>query len=402
MVTTSGQTSGESDYFLSCGDVLLESFDRIELRPPAITGEHMVSGRRSLNLELQSLNNFVPLLWKIDTTPTLIPLQQGVSVYNLPTDCVTMLDTYIRTFQLPNQFNVTPSFTTTAGSNIITAVINNTGLLPGQWFQIVTPVYIDGLVLEGYYEVIDTLNTSTFTFAATGNGTTGTTGGTLALFITNSASSLVQITLNNHGYAAGQLFNVAASTSVDGLSLYGTYLITSVIDLNNFVIQTYMVASSAAQAYENNNQLRVQAQSYNVDPIDRILTPIGRTDYAQFPDKFTQTIPTQYLFLRNVNPTVTLYQVPDGNGPYMLCTYLMRRIQNANPSMNEIPDVHFLFLDALCARLAVRLAVKYAKKMLEVLVPMAKEAWEAAISENRERAEIFLAPNLSPYWNIGG
>jgi hypothetical protein len=396
-------TSGSSNYFLSNADILIESFDRIELRPPALTGEHIISGRRSLNLEMASWGSDVPLLWKVDSTPTLIPLQQGVSVYNLPTDTVTMLDTYIRTFQLSNQFNVAPYFTTTAGSNIITAVISSSGLLPGYWFQIVTPVYIDGLLLFGYYQVIDVYNANTFTFQASGNATYGVTGGgTLAVFTTTSASSSVLVTLNNHGYAAGQIFNVGATTSVDGLTLYGAYNITSVIDLNNFTIQTYTPASSSTFASENGGLLQVQAQSYSVDPIDRILTPIGRTDYAQFPDKFTQTIPSQYLFMRNVNPTVTLYQVPDGNGPYVLCTYLMRRIQNAGVGMGEIPDIHFLALDAICARMAARLAVKYAKAMLPVLQPLAKEAWDNFIEENRERAEVFLAPNLSPFWNIGG
>ena len=395
-------TSGQSDYFLSNADVLIESFDQIEIRPPALTGEMMISGRRSLNLELLSWGSQVPLLWKVDAEPTLIPLQQGVAVYNLPTDTVTMLDTYIRTFQLPNQFNVTPSFTTTKGSDIITATVSNNGLLPGYWFQITTPVYIDGLVLFGFYEVIDILSTSSFTFAAAGNGTSGATGGTLALFTTTTTNSLVQVTLNNHGYAAGEMFNVAASSPVGGLTLYGPYNITTVIDLNNFVIQTYTPAPLSAMAYENNGLLQVQGQSTGVDPIDRILTPVGRTDYAQFPDKFTQTIPTQYYFARNVQPTVTLYQVPDGNGPYVLSVYLMRRIQNANLGMGEIPDVHYLALDALCSRLAARLAVKYAKAMLPVLVPIAKLAWDNFIEENKERAEIYVAPNLAPYWNIGG
>ena len=393
-------TSGKSDYFLSNADILIESFDRIELRPPALTGEHMISGRRSLNLEMASWGSQVPLLWKVDTVPTLIPLQQGVSVYDLPTDTVTMLDTYIRTFQLPNQFNFTPAFTTTANSNIITANIANTGLLPGFWFQLTTPVYIDGIVLFGFYEVINTLSTSSFTFQAAANGTAGVSGGVVPVFTSTSASTLIQVTLNNHGYAAGQMFNVAASTLVGGITLYGAYNIASVTDLNNFVIQTYQQASSSAIVSENNGQAQIQGQSYSVNPLDRILTPIGRTDYAEFPDKFTQTIPTQYLFMRNIQPTVTLYQVPDGNGPYVLSVYLMRRIQNADVSMGEIPDIHFLALDAICAKMAARLAVKYAKKMLPILQPLAKEAWDNFIVENREKAEDYIVPNLAPYYRM--
>jgi len=402
MVLPAGSaTSNDSSFFLSVGNCVLEALDRCEIRPPAITGEHMISARRSINLEMISWGNMVPLLWKIDSTPTMIPLQQGVSVYNLPTDTVTMLDTYIRTFQLPNQFNVVPNFTTTAGSNIITATIANNAMLPGFWFQITTPIAIDGLVLFGFYEVISVLNSASFTFAASGNALIGVANaGVPPLFISATGNALVQVTLPNHGYSAGQIFNIVPLSQVDGILLQGAYQITSVTDVNNFIIQTFTPASAIASSYENNGQVQVQTQSTTVDPIDRILTPIGRTDYAMFPDKFTQTIPTQYLFLRNVNPTVTLYQVPDGNGPYVLQTYLMRRIQNANPSMNEIPDVHFLFLDALCARLAARLAVKYAKAMLPVLQPLAKEAMDLALEENRERAENYIVPNLAPYYRM--
>jgi hypothetical protein len=393
-------TSGQSNYFLSNSDVVLEAFDNCEIRPPAITSEHMISARRSLNLEFSSWDSSVPLLWKVDATPTLIPLQQGVSVYNLPTDTVTMLDTYIRTFQLPNQFNVTPSFTTTANSNIVTANIANTGMLPGYWFQITTPVAIDGILLFGFYEVITVLSNSFFTFAATSNAIAGATGGLLPFFATISTSTLVSVTFSNHGLVAGQSFNVAASTVVGGITILGSYIVQTVISANLFTIQTNMVASINASAYENNGMVQLQTQSNTVDPIDRILTPIGRTDYAEFPDKFTQTIPTQYYFARNVNPTVTLYQVPDGNGPYVLSVYLMRRIQNAGLGMGEIPDIHFLALDAICKRMSARLAIKYAKAMLPVLAPIAKEAWDNFLEENRERAEICLAPNLAPYYRI--
>lgn len=394
-------TSGVSDYFLSNADVIIEALDRCEIRPPAVTGEHMISARRSLNLEMVSWNNSVPLLWKIDALPTLIPLQQGVSVYNLPTDTVTMLDTYLRTFQLLNQFNVAPEFTTTLNSTTVQAVVPNNGMLPQYWFQIATPIAVGGLVLFGFYQITEVIDTNTFQFTATSAATANAIStGLLPLLTTQLASTTVQVTLANHGYVAGQTFNIAAQTTVGGITLLGSYTISSVSDANNFFIQTFMTPSSATSAYENNGQVRIQAQSFNANPIDRILTPIGRTDYAQFPDKFRQTIPTQYFFERNVNPTVTMYQVPDQNGPYVLSTYLMRRIQNANPSMGEIPDIHYLFLDALCAKLAARLAVKYAKKMLPLLKEEANEAWALATTENRERAEDFIVPNLAPYFRM--
>lgn len=407
-------TSGQSNFFLSNADVLLESFSRCEMPPESLTSEHMISARRSIGLEFIAWNSSIPLLWKIDATPTMIPLQQGVSVYNLPTDTVTMLDTYLRTFQLPNQFNVAPSFTTVAGSTNIQASIANNGMLPGYWFQITTPVAIGGIVLFGFYQITTIVSASVFNFTALTAATSSVvSGGVLPVFTTTAANTLVLVNLANHGYVAGQSFNIATQTQVGGIILLGTYTINSVPDSNSFYIQTNTQASFSASATENNGLMQIQAQaltSANIiapgqpsgtDPIDRILTPIGRTDYAMFPDKFTQTTPSQYLFLRNVNPTVTTYQVPDGNGPYVLMTYLMRRIQNAGIGMGEIPDIHFLAQDALCARLAVRLAVKYAKPMLAVLKQEAKESWESFIVENREQGvENYVTPNLSGYWNI--
>lgn len=393
-------TSGQSSFFLSNGDLIIEAMDRLEIRSGEITSEHMVSARRSLGLEMVSWDNQVPLLWKIDATPTLIPLQQGVSVYNLPTDTVTMLDTYIRTFQLLNQFNPVPNFTTTLNSNIVTAVIANNGMLPGYWFQVVVPVAVGGLLLFGFYQVATLIDTNTFTFVAASNATASTSTCSVPLFTSTAGSPFVHVTFAGHGLVAGESFNVTVQTNVGGIILLGSYLVSNVSDANNLTISTFMNASSSVSVYENGGNTQIQAQSTSADPIDRILTPIGRTDYAQFPDKFTQTIPTQYLFLRNVNPTVTLYQVPDGNGPYVLSVYLMRRIQNANLGMGEIPDVHFLALDALCAKLAARLAVKYAKAMLPVLKADAKEAMDLFLTENREKAEEYVVPNLSPFWRM--
>ena len=68
--------------------------------------------------------------------------------------------------------------------------------------------------------------------------------------------------------------------------------------------------------------------------------------------------------------------------------------------MGQTADVHFRFLDALCAKLAARLAIKYAKPMLAVLAPAAKDAWDNAIGEERERAENFIMPDLSGYYRI--
>jgi len=72
--------------------------------------------------------------------------------------------------------------------------------------------------------------------------------------------------------------------------------------------------------------------TYNVDPqtimildayieygspaTDRLIFPISRTEYASYPDKTIQNVPTVFWFDRLIAPTITLWAAPDGNGPY--------------------------------------------------------------------------------------
>jgi hypothetical protein len=375
---------------------VVESFDRLEVRPTALTSEHMISARRSINLELLSWGNAVPLLWKMQLLS--IPLLQGVATYSLPVDTDTVLDTYVRTFQLPNQFNVGGAFTTTSGSNVVTVVISGSALQPGYWINITTPVAIGGLLLSGFYQTVTQINATTFTFVAAGNATSSVTGGTLPQFFTTSGSTSVTCVLANHGLSAGQTFNIAATTLVGNVTLLGSYTVASVTNSSTFIFTAASQASSTASAFENSNLVQFFTQSSTVDPIDRFLEPVGRTDYAMYPDKFVQGVPNVYWVNRTITPTITLYQVPDGNGPYVLYLWRMVRIQDAALGNGQTPDVHFLFWDALCAKLAARLAVKYDKAMLPVLQPLAKEAWEMAINENRERAQNFIMPELSVYY----
>lgn len=390
-------SSGTYNFFLNVGDIVFEALDRCEIRPPAITGEHMQSSRRSINLELQTWGNRTPNLWEISLFT--IPLVQGVSTYNVPSNVIAVLDTYVRTYQLSNTFNVTPDFTTTQGSSTVIAVVSNNGLLPGFWFQVTTPVAIDGLLLYGFYQVVTVIDSNTFTFVAGGTGALGVSGGgTLAQFVTFPANSSINVALANHGQVAGGQFNVAANTNVGGIVLFGNYLVVSVSDANNFVIQSLALPSLNDTEYENAGLAQILGQPANADPIDRIMTPQGRTDYAMYPDKFRQGIPTIYWFNRQINPTLTVWNVPDGYGPYLLSFYAMTQVQDANPGMGETPNIPYRFLDALCAGLAARLAVKYAKAMLPVLEPMAKAAWLEAATEDRERAEQFILPDLGQYF----
>lgn len=390
-------TSGTYNFNPSLADIALEALDRCEIRPPAITNEIMTSVKRSINLELERWSNLGVNLWLVDLQT--INLVQGVTTYSIPPETVSILDVYIRTFSLTNTFNVPVSFSIVSGSPTITVAVANHGLQTGNFVNILTQIGIGNLMLYGFYEVASVVNSGIFTITAYVNATsTINNGGSVPLFTPTAGSSLMKVTLANHGLANGQLFNVAVQTIVAGVILFGSYTVVNVIDASNFTMQLMEDAGNNTSVSENMGQLQLQTQSTTADPVDRIMTPMGRTDYAMQPDKFVQATPTQYWFDRLINPQITMWPVPDQNGPYQLQYYRMRRIQDASPTMGQTAEIPYRFIDAFCARLAHRLAIKYAKTMLDTLSKEADRAWNEAAIEDRERADIFIMPMLDLYY----
>jgi len=158
--------------------------------------------------------------------------------------------------------NVTVSFSTTAGSNAI--VITDTGRNISSYdsVDIQTPISVDGLVLFGLYECYNPANlTNQYTIYAVdalGNpqlaATTVTNSGITAEYSTTSGSGVVTVTLPDHGYVVGDIYPALVATTVGGITIYGGYVIESVIDVNNFTIINNNLATSTATGYENGKQ----------------------------------------------------------------------------------------------------------------------------------------------------
>lgn len=142
----------------------------------------------------------------------------------------------------------------------------------------------------------------------------------------------------------------------------------------------------------------IRTQADGADPVDRILNPLSRTDYAMLPNKDMQGFPTIFWFDRTITPTITLWQVPDDTQTYTLRYYRMRRLQDASPTMGQTADIPFRFLEALCAGMAARLARKFAPALVDSLKMEAKEMWTIAMIEDRERVPIFIRPQLEGYY----
>lgn len=129
--------------------------------------------------------------------------------------------------------------------------------------------------------------------------------------------------------------------------------------------------------------------------IDIAMARISQSNYATIPTKTTQGKPIQVLITRTATPTVTVWPVPDTNGPYTLVYWRLRRIQDAGDGTNTM-DVPFRFLPCMVAGLAYYLCLKLpgAGDRLNVLKAQYDEAWATASDEDREKASVRLVPRL--------
>src|SRR5580658_8726803 len=114
-------TSGTTAFALSGADLVLEAFDRLQIRPSEITADHMVSARRSVNLVQVRWANRGTNLWKVDPagSPTQLALSEGVATSNLLASTIMLLDCYLRVFPMGPPVNLTPSVNTIAGSAVV-------------------------------------------------------------------------------------------------------------------------------------------------------------------------------------------------------------------------------------------------------------------------------------------
>lgn len=131
---------------------------------------------------------------------------------------------------------------------------------------------------------------------------------------------------------------------------------------------------------------------------DRIMFGISRSTYAALADKTTEGTPNQFWFDRTISPEVTLYPVPDGNGPYTIYYYRVRNVQDAYMAGGINVEVPTLWLDALCAGLAHRLSRIYAPQLEDKRKMDADEAWMIAANQNVEDVPLYIAPQINGFF----
>ena len=133
-------------------------------------------------------------------------------------------------------------------------------------------------------------------------------------------------------------------------------------------------------------------------PIDRIIMPVSRTEYASYPNKEQQGFSTTYWFDRLLAPTITLWPVPDGNSAQYLKYYRVRQLQDSNLQNGEQVEIPYLWMEAFAYGLALRLAQVWSPDKMAILKPMADESYQIAADQNTEYAQQYVSPQISGYF----
>lgn len=196
-----------------------------------------------------------------------------------------------------------------------------------------------------------------------------------------------------HFFTARRQANLmlASEWSNRGINLWRTELISQLLTQGTAAYTLPARVIMILDAYRSTNQGQT-------DQTDIYITPISRDDYAAYPQKQTQGPPNQYYFDRQITPTVTLYPVPDGNGPYYLNYYAWTQIQDSNLPSGSTPDLPVRWYDAACAGLAWRVSRVYAPAKTKDLKMEYDESWKIAATEDNQNVPTRISPAIGRYY----
>jgi len=242
---------------------------------------------------------------------------------------------------------------------------------------------------------------------------------TLSATGTGSVATLTFATPNTPVYTVGTQITVSGITP-SGYN--GTYTVTA--SSNGSV--SYANTTTGAQTVAGTISSQTPAGTYSVDPntvvildaycetttnsaqpIDRIILPVSRTEYASYPNKQQTGFPTVFWYDRLIGstrstgspgPSVTLWPVPDGTSSQLLKYYRVRQIQDSNYTSGQTVEIPYLWMEAYAYALGHRLAVMWNPQKSMMLKPLADEAYQIAAEQNVETAQFYFSPQIFGYF----
>ena len=395
-------TSGKTSFNPAFADFVIEAYARIQIRPASFTSDHFYQARLSANLLLSDWSNVgFPILYKVALLQ--IPLYPGVATYSLPSSIIAPLDAFIRTYQSGQAQNFTPSFTTVAGS--LSVIVNQPAhsYSAGQMVWYPAPISASGIIIQGPYLVTSVQDFDNYEITVT-QVPDGTGSVALPILAASSGSSNIAVHLPAHMLSAGGQFYINLPTTVGGVQLSGNYTVVLVPGPDDFVINIGQPAGQNGVVTMNGGLAQAQTQIFNVDPIDFILYPISRTDYASQPDKQLPYRPTTFWYDRTNPPSITFWNVPDSNGPYVLNLWTVQQPDNIEVGGGiGVDGMPYRYFEAFASGLAAKLARKFPPLpqsgiRVQDLQMEAQEALQAALREDIERVPLFLQVGVESYY----
>ena len=151
--------------------------------------------------------------------------------------------------------NLTTPFATVLNSNVVTVTDATEAPAVGNWINIVNLTYVNGLLLQGPYQVQSIVSGTQYTINATGLANATSSGGSILDFTTTNTQSTVKVTLAGYTFTNNQNILVGVSTAVGGVVLLGGYTIA--ITGGNAFIQASANATSSTSAFENGDQTQI-------------------------------------------------------------------------------------------------------------------------------------------------
>jgi hypothetical protein len=149
-------------------------------------------------------------------------------------------------------------------------------------------------------------------------------------------------------------------------------------------------------------QLYFSQPAYN-GPGDRAMTSLSYTEWMQLANKMTPGIPTAYFFDMQINPTITLWNVPNQSyiSPAPITAILYSAYfypQDITNLFNQF-DVPQRFFEALVSEVAYRLAAKFALADVNLLARLGQEKdqkfKQAAIGTDYTNVSLSFRPDFS-------
>jgi hypothetical protein len=132
---------------------------------------------------------------------------------------------------------------------------------------------------------------------------------------------------------------------------------------------------------------------------DRIISPISRSEWATYPNKTMQGFPTVFWFDRLIDPTITIWPVPDGSGsPVSLSYYRVTQIEDASLPGGETLDIPYRWLDAFASGLGYYLARLWAPERKADMKVDAEEAYLIAAAQDVENTQFYISPMIGGYF----